>query len=340
MQILETIEQQFHFTYPQLYKKLYADGQLNWGHLNPDWFQNVYPTLKDKPPFLLYAKDFELLDFEQIIEELESLNAADDYRKVNPIFKFIPFAMNGAGDLYCFYYSLEFPESIPLVLATHDSLQLHILTKNLEDFILAQMLEAVTDISSEDLIMDGDFKENARNFLNTHHTYLNEKRQNILKEIYQRDLCTTSYQMDLTNGKSYTKVETGLLTTDELTEILRSEISFEQRFNAFDYTFPEVVPEITENNKRRLGTLMIRLNPILQKQHQLIEVLKKLNWRKRTTDLPDIVEYYRNGSVIFGIPSMETVEETFKDQLLYLKNTYPSIEIYFYENEPQIQHQL
>ncbi len=325
------IEQQFNFTYPELFKEIYVEGKLDWGLPDANWFQNVYPTLKTNPPFLLYAKDFELLNFDEVIQELQLLNNPDDYRKVNPIFKFIPFGSNGAGDFYCFYYSRDFPASIPIVLATHDSLQLHLLAKNLEDFLFAQMLEAVTDLSSDSLILDGDYRENIRNFHHTHHTYLNGRQQNIIVEIYRRELTSISYPIDCSNGKSQTKVETGLLTTAELLDILNQEIAFEQLHKTYNYTLPVPIEAITENNKKHVGVLILKICPIPQKHDKLHEALKTLNWRKRIPNEPTTIEYYRQGSVLFGIPSITTMDDTFRQKLIDLKDSYLNIEIYFEE---------
>jgi|GEM_PF-6066370 hypothetical protein len=68
MQILEQLEEKYGFAYPELYKRLYADGMLDWGQSSPDWFREVYPAIKEKPPLLLLMNDFEVLPVKDIDE--------------------------------------------------------------------------------------------------------------------------------------------------------------------------------------------------------------------------------------------------------------------------------
>jgi hypothetical protein len=55
----------------------------------------------------------------------------------------------------------------------------------------------------------------------------------------------------------------------------------------------------------------------------------------------DYLEFYRKQSVIFGIPSMETVDETFKNKLLLLKtNIEFLVQIQFLEEETKTIYSL
>ena len=46
MNTLEDLEKEFNFTYPELYKQLYADKMLDWGSDGNGWYANVFPKLK------------------------------------------------------------------------------------------------------------------------------------------------------------------------------------------------------------------------------------------------------------------------------------------------------
>ncbi|CAL1516420.1 SMI1/KNR4 family protein [Chitinophaga sp. MM2321] len=210
MTILEELEQEYHFTYPSLYKRLYKDGMLDWGELNHEWINDVYPGLKGSPPLLLFANNFELMDGEGMSEELE-----DGFPLADKTHRFVPFAFNSTGDWYAFYYNLQNGEDIPIVQVMRDENEAVILAKNLQDFIFSQMLEAVTnmDANTPDLIVDGDFKENCRNFLRTHAPYLTPHQQGIVAAAYEK----------------------GGLTGLELHPILEAEISFEWLDKSFKY---------------------------------------------------------------------------------------------------------
>lgn len=329
MNLLEDIENKFGFKYPELYKLLYQENFLNWGAPCSNWYQDVYPKVKDNPPFLLYAKDFEILDFDRIVEKIEGITNPEDYRKTNPIYKFIPFAMNGAGDLYCFLYTEAFKNDVPVVFVWHDAKDADVKSKSLQDFIFRELLETVVDVWKESLVMNGDFKENTANLLKTHKKYLSENRQKIIEEIYGRELFTYHYEIDLQREEQ----ATGLLTYNELDKLLKSELGFGQLDETFDYTLPEPAKEITEDNKRRVGTLTIKISPIPQRQDKIYDLLKVLNWRQQKNDESDVIEFYRKGSVIFGLPSMATVDDTFKDKLVELKTNFTNTELLYQENE-------
>jgi hypothetical protein len=62
MTILQSIEIKFGFQYPALYKQLFEQNRLACGEVCSGWHENVYPSLKDNPPFLLYGNRFKMLD--------------------------------------------------------------------------------------------------------------------------------------------------------------------------------------------------------------------------------------------------------------------------------------
>jgi hypothetical protein len=383
MTILQSIETKFGFQYPALYKQLFEQNRLDWGEVCSGWYENVYPSLKANPPFLLYGNRFEILDFKRIEEEIEAFSDPEDYRNTNPEHRFIPFGQDGSGDLYCFYYHQKFKDEVPIVYVCHDADEVRVLAKNLEDFIFRHLLDSVVDVFEETLGNEDDnFKENITNMLRTHSDLLTEKRQKIVAEIYSQAFFTYSYDV----GKRFEKA-TGLLTYNELNEILKAEIGFEHLNEEFSYMQPtETEPKIAENrkelkkikkdknkgvidletylqekqkldrlfidvwtkknvaepenvtekNKRRTGTLTLKIQPKPLPKDKIFDFLKVLNWREKKSNQADTLEYYRKESVVFGIPSMETVDEAFRDRLVELKTKFPYIELSYQDSETNI----
>jgi len=231
MNKLEQIEQQFNFKYPELYKALYENGMLDWGETGPNWYATFWEKFKSNPPLLLFGNDFELLDYNRVIEEIEALKDPEDYRAVKPEFKFVPFAMTGGGDLYVFQFDKKINDDVPITLVPHDCEEATILAKNLQDFIFRKLLECVVSIDEYSKAADGDLKTNLFNMLTTHKPYLSLQQITKIEEIYHRELF--DYKYKIPNGREFSA--TGLISRDELAETLLREIDFEYLDKEFVY---------------------------------------------------------------------------------------------------------
>ncbi len=334
---LTKIENEHNFKYSALYKQLEQDGMLEVGEYGPNWYSTVFPKLKENPPLLLHSYDLVLLRTNSISKKINAFLDPEDYRQINPNLKFIPFAKSGAGDNYCFLLNEQNGDDIPIVFFWHDCNKATYLAKNLQDYIFRALL---TDMSEQDTynnVSDKEFRENTESVLKTHTKYLTEQQKEILQNIFSREII--DYEIEFPNGRK--KKHRGLLTYTELKEILVQIISFEKLDKSFEYSLPEPLKEITEENKRRVGTLTIWIRPIPKKNDKIYNNLKELNWRQNKIENMDYLEFYRKQSVIFGIPSMETVDETFKNKLLLLKtNIEFLVQIQFLEEETKTIYSL
>jgi hypothetical protein len=183
---LRAIEQKLQITLPAVYKKLEADGMLeNANAFGHDWYKRIYPSLKTQPPFLLFAKSFELLSLRNIYDELKDSAYKEEWLEG---FKILPFAGDGSGDRYAFYLSSLYAPEWSIIHWWHDSNHVDILAYDLQDFMFKKMLEATCVADADyDLIADGDFKQNMNHWLKTHQKYLKPKHVEILTKIYQRE---------------------------------------------------------------------------------------------------------------------------------------------------------
>ena len=219
------LEKELNIVYPELYTELYANGMLDWKNDGNDWHDNIFPTLKENPPLLLFAEDIEIWDpiaYKAGIEEILHHEVYDIHEK----FKLVPFAKNGGGDLYVFQYDLEQNGEIPISFFPHDDDELEVQAKNLQDFIFRQLLESVTEIDEGWAFEDDseeEIKEHLYKQLHTHRPYLTDKQIAILEEIYDRAIFDYSYASP--NNKSTFEAR-GLATFDEVDEILKREIDF------------------------------------------------------------------------------------------------------------------
>lgn len=210
MTTLEKIEQEHQFEYPALYKQLDRDGMLSWGKLGPGWYSQEFMRRRDNPPFLLFACDFEIIDQEDIAGEVaEGMLFADKSHR------FVPLGYTGAGDWYAFYFNLKDGDDVPIVMVYHDCDEAVVMAKNLQDFIFARMLEAVVEQNPEypGPISNGDQAANTANFLRTHAPYLTTRQQEIVARVYEK----------------------GVITENELRDILKEEINFDWLDRSFPY---------------------------------------------------------------------------------------------------------
>lgn len=232
----EELEQKYNFQYPEIYNQLAENKMLDWGETGPDWYLTVFPELKKNPPLLLFGYDIEIWNNHHFVTaSIEEMSDDEDYRNIHPDYQFVPFAKNGAGDLYAFQFDLQNNGEVPITFIPHDDEEAEVLAGNLQDFIFRQLLEAVTEIDEDSMFYEDDeeeLKQNLYNQLKTHEPYLKPVQVAIINSIYQRDIFEYTYKTP--SGHSF-EAE-GLLTFDEVAEIVNREIAFDQLHKKFNYT--------------------------------------------------------------------------------------------------------
>ena len=229
---LSDIERHYGFTYPPLYKQLEHDGMLNVGEYGPAWYQQVYPTLKDRPTLLLHADDFELLSVTAVAQALDELADPDDYRQIDPALRFIPFAQTGAGDHYCFFASGQQDADLPVVLLWHDQEEAQHLARNLADFLFLMLLQSMADQDTYNEVSDEEFREQLEKTMGTHARYLTARQAEVLQALLARDII--DYDVALPKGR--TEAHRGLLTDMELASLRAELIPYEKFDSGFAYS--------------------------------------------------------------------------------------------------------
>ena len=223
MSQLDQIEKKYDFVYPKLYRKLYDDGMFNWGKFGPNWYATYWEKHKLDPPLLFFDPEYEPIELNQVIEEIETMKDPEDYRGIPSEYKLIPFAMTGGGDLYAFQFDKQCGENVPITLVHHDGGIPSLMAKNIQDFIFRRMIECVVDVKYSKKASDGDLKANIFNMLRTHKPYLTQHQAKKVEEIYSRNLF--EYKNKVPSGYEYTI--TGLISMDESENVLRQELEIE-----------------------------------------------------------------------------------------------------------------
>ena len=229
---IEIIEKQYGFTFPELFKKLWNDGMLDWmnGRSTPfsgmeSWAGTIYPIIKESPPLLLHTGGF---DFEMLREE-EILNWKYDELWDTENHKFIPFAKTEEGNIYAFYEGIKTNGEAAIVYIWNEMNETEVLAKNFEDFIFRKMLEAAYDIDKDEL--KGDYKkegfvgyrEDILKDLRSISPYINEKYRKILVEIYEREEVLESM------------FTYGLIEHEKLGGLIHEHLEFKELDNVFEH---------------------------------------------------------------------------------------------------------
>ena len=181
---------------------------------------------------LLFGRDIEIWDPIVYREGLREMNNHEIY-DINPKYRMVPFAKNGAGDMFVFQLDMENNGEIPITFFGHDS-DAEILAKNLQDFIFRQLLESLTEIDEYSMFYEDSeekIKQNLHNQLKTHRKYLKAEQVEILEDLYQRDIFEYTYKTP--NGSEFEAK--GLLTFDDLEKLIEQEMAFEKLNIKFDY---------------------------------------------------------------------------------------------------------
>lgn len=225
----QDIEKKYKFEYPELYKQLYLDGMLDMGEYGPNWYTEVYPTLKDNPPLLFHTYDFKLMNLKNVDDEIKELSDPENYRKINKEFRFIPFGRSYGGDHYCFFLNEENNGNIPIVFVWHDLNEVEYLGKNLQDFMFRALLTDMVYIDQD--VSDKEFRHNLEMAHISHKKYLTEKQQNVLQTILNLDI--KEYEITYLNRKENAR---GLLTYEDKDKILKEIIPFDKMDTSFEYS--------------------------------------------------------------------------------------------------------
>ncbi|WP_293983256.1 SMI1/KNR4 family protein [uncultured Clostridium sp.] len=143
---LEQIESREKIKFPKLFKDIYKTGAMKW-MTSYTWLNEHREELLNTPEAFMYSveSDCEPLLFEDIQERkefIDEMNEISGY-KIKKEYNFIPFAMTGGGDIYCFIYKNEELDNI--ILYEHDSDEIVSYGADFEEFLMWQIYSAIIE---------------------------------------------------------------------------------------------------------------------------------------------------------------------------------------------------
>lgn len=312
---------------PALYHRLFAEDMFWLGGQGPGWYARHEADFIKRPPLLIFGDEFEFFDLDRVETRTHDLRAPDDYRRADPQFRFIPFAKNGAGDLYCFFLNDAMDGNIPIVLVWHDDDAADYCAKNLHDFIVINLLTAAARPYELQPEADAEFLLQMRAMYASHTPYLSLDTQPILSKVVAGNV------RDFPDQDAGS--ERALISETELDAHVNELCGFARAGQSFRYTLPDIKIIVTAANKRRVGTLRLLISPIPLADTPVAATIKALNWRTIESPGSSTVTLTRKNFVFFGPPSFASIEAGLRQKLMILKTGCASVTIFFEELETQ-----
>jgi hypothetical protein len=139
--VYDRIESQTGFRIPDLYRRLVADGRTSYGATREEWKLTWRERSLNDPPALLIAS----MHVEWWSPEAIAAYEAPDYWLPEP--RLVPFAQNGAGDVWCWHAASPGAE---IVFAPQDENAAEVVAADLEGFLFRHMVLALSEIYADD----------------------------------------------------------------------------------------------------------------------------------------------------------------------------------------------
>lgn len=226
---LKELEEKYRFAFPNLFRKLWEDGMLDYIRRfedglgeNENWEDTVYPKLRKNPPILLHSGEAGL----KIFSPEEILNFETPPFWDIETHHFIPFAKTLEGNYFAFYTTVKVEGEAPIVEIWDEMDDAEYYAKNFEDFIFRQMVESATDIDPDYLMGEyddiDDHIDDLHQDIESITPYLQKEYITILKDIYSRELQKGDFAYFL-------------ITVDEAEKIIKENMDFELLYESFSH---------------------------------------------------------------------------------------------------------
>ena len=145
---LSEIEEYFNVEFPEKFQQIYASGAMDWMECDiAEFNENKEKYISDPASFLMMDSDCEPLFFSEVMESYDRLRQwitwkeDDEKVRLKDDIKLVPFAQNGAGDLYCFLYEDDNEPKV-IIYAHDDDDTPGIAADSFDEFLYLVMLSA------------------------------------------------------------------------------------------------------------------------------------------------------------------------------------------------------
>lgn len=171
----EAIAKKTGFEIPALFRTMVADGVTTYEGRNAEWRTN--------PPALAIAS---------MHVEWYSPDAIAEYEPVDywdPSLTLVPFAQNGAGDLWCFHPAAAEGDRVPVAFCPHDEMQSEIHAPDLAAFWFRQLLSVFAEVYvAHSPLEESELEQWARAEIRTFGRYARPEWVTVLDEVVSRPI--------------------------------------------------------------------------------------------------------------------------------------------------------
>lgn len=175
---LDELESMIGVNFPKTFHEIYRSGAMEWLKHSYDWLNKNREIVETNIESFFYrvGGDCEPVVFPEIQETInyfeEMLEYDEGYKlgkvKINPKYRFIPFAQMGSGDLYCFWYEQNKKEP-KITVYGHDTGDMDLWANDFDEFLFIQLGTSVVDWGED---INGDSIQAHIRFLKNEHKEL------------------------------------------------------------------------------------------------------------------------------------------------------------------------
>ncbi|MDE6520946.1 MAG: SMI1/KNR4 family protein [Ruminococcus sp.] len=183
---LAELEKNLDVKFPKKFHEIYKTGAMEWLEVEGEKYnENIEHYLNDPKTFFVLSGEIFPICFNSIPEYIEKLNETIEFHenlmnvKLDKKLRFIPFALNGEFDYYCFMYEKGSDEPKIVKIDYNTRYIPDIIGKDFDEFLYIMMLSCAADCAFDD-----DFFELEREHWKNHFNYLlPEYRKKITEKI-------------------------------------------------------------------------------------------------------------------------------------------------------------
>jgi len=176
--VIEEIEKELKVQFPEVYRRLYHDGMLDWGICSQEWAQTELQKMRAHPPLLLFAEDFRIIPLREIADRARKQKCKPEGATV-----FVPFGRNLAGELYGFAFNDAGVMQAIYKINTRTEVSTF-QARTLEEFIFRKLLQTAAEYPLDEDESLEDFLTDAKAMLQSHASYLPTSLAALLRQAY------------------------------------------------------------------------------------------------------------------------------------------------------------
>lgn len=176
--MIEEIEKELKVHFPEVYRRLYQGGMLDWGVCSQEWARTELRRMRAHPPLLLFAEDFRIIPVREIADRARKQKYKPEGTSV-----FVPFGRNLAGELYGFAFNdAGVMQAIYKINTRTEAFTFQ--ARTFEEFVFKKLLQTAAEYPLDENENLEDFLTDAKAMLQSHAPYLPTNLAALLRQAY------------------------------------------------------------------------------------------------------------------------------------------------------------